>query len=148
MIPLARGLKKEYGAEVTVDLDFKPGENWRRKIADSVSSCDCTLIVIGKTWHTTKAEGSEVPKIEDPKEPVHEEIINALERRDDILVIPVLVENAKMPKLPSAITELADIEATKLRVDEWDADFERLARQATRRPGRLVAAVPAINSMR
>ena len=59
---------------------------------------------------------------------IDDEIAAALER--DLLVIPVLLDDAEMPthaQLPPAIQPLADLRPISLRFSSWDRDVYRLA---------------------
>ena len=71
-------------------------------IQNAVGSCDVLLAVIGQRWLTsTDAQGHR--RLDSPEDFVRLEILTALERQ--ILVIPVLVDGAAMPRS----TELPDV---------------------------------------
>lgn len=67
------------------------------------------LVIIGKKWSTSNKSISQF---------VQKEIEIAIE--NDILIIPILINDAKMPskwELPNSIRELNAFQATELRKD-------------------------------
>lgn len=110
------------------DIDtMKPGVDFGRRIDEAVGSCDALLVVIGDGWLDARSPQGE-RRIDAPKDWVRQEIQVALER-PDVLVVPVLVENAAMPsedELPPAIRELANRNAMELSDRRWDYEVQRL----------------------
>jgi len=105
---------------------MKPGVNFAERIDEAVGSCDALLAVIGKDWMSVQgADGGR--RIDEPRDWVRLEIGAALER--DILIVPVLVENARMPtedELPDDLRPLAQRNAMDLSDRRWREDTENL----------------------
>ncbi len=107
------------------------GANFRRIVEDEITKADIMLVIIGDHWTTAKnAQGK--PLLDDPDDFVRIEVAAAL-RRQDIQVIPVLVNNAAMPSveaLPAALHDLAFRNAAILRNDpDFNRDAQRLVDQ-------------------
>src|SRR5512147_473445 len=90
-------LGTEFGAEqVFMDVDdIPPGADFSAHISAKIGGCDALLAVIGKQWLTARNAGGQL-RLSDPDDLVAREIALALQR--GIVVIPVLVEGATMPK--------------------------------------------------
>jgi hypothetical protein len=99
-----------------------PGAKFAVVIEDAVSKCDVLLAVIGPTWLTaTDASGR---RLGHPEDFVRIEIASALAR--DVLVIPVLIQGAAMPKreeLPVALADLAQRNALEMHDASWQFDM-------------------------
>jgi hypothetical protein len=95
-------LRAHFGPDhVFIDIDSIPmGIDYRSHINKSMTRCDVLLPVIGPRWTGPGDDGKR--RIDDPSDLVRLEVAHALER--DIRVIPLLVENARMP----ATAELPD----------------------------------------
>jgi cellulose biosynthesis protein BcsQ len=108
-------------AIVFIDNDsIRPGENYRAVIDRAIRSADVMLVVIGPEWLRSDLH----------VDIVELEVAEALRRK--ILTIPVLVDNAVMPKasdLPEDIRQLADRQPLSLSSRRWDADMTRLVEQ-------------------
>jgi hypothetical protein len=98
------------------------GDDFGAEITAAVKSCDVLLVVIGNKWLTsTDKHGRR--RIDIPDDVVRLEIEAALAR--PILVIPVLVDGAQMPRLdqlPPSLVELARRDALELRPNSFSAD--------------------------
>jgi hypothetical protein len=91
-----------------------------------VAACRVFLAVIGPNWLDAKDE-SGVRRLDNPDDFVTIEIAAALAR--DIRVIPVLVDNARMPKadkLPEHIRPLVRRNAVEVRNTQFRRDAETL----------------------
>jgi TIR domain-containing protein len=126
---LSDGLTAQFG-EGTVFMDLEaimPGVDYEERIRQAVGSCDVALILIGDEWLTmTTADGGR--RIDDPGDFVRLEVASAL-ARDDLEVVPVLVEEAEMPsprELPDDIARLSRINAIELTDQRWRYDLGRL----------------------
>src|SRR4029450_6027568 len=99
-------LVAELGADrIFKDVDnIEPGDDFVERIQSAVGSCEVLLALIGPQWLTvTDANGGR--RIADTQDFVRIEVETAL-NRDDVRVIPILVDNAKMPspqELPSGL---------------------------------------------
>jgi hypothetical protein len=104
---LRRQLASELGEDsVFMDVDATaPGTSWRTSYLDWLQSCDFVIAVIGPGW------------IEGMGENVRLELEAALSS-DHVTVIPVLVNDARMPapsELPDALGGLADMQPLSIR---------------------------------
>jgi hypothetical protein len=98
-----------------------PGDSWADKIRTAVGESRVMLVVIGREW-------AALAKSDDDQDFVELEVKLALER-EDVAVIPVLVDGAQMPpaaQLPASIEALGDRQAHRLHDDFWDEGIERL----------------------
>jgi biotin carboxyl carrier protein len=121
-------LAERFGEDqVFMDIDrIEPGQDFVEVIEKAVGSCWLTLVVIGRDWLTlTDAEGRR--RLDAPEDYVRLEIAAALAR--DIVVIPVLVQDARVPRstdLPAAIAKLSRRQTVELRDTRWREDVGRL----------------------
>jgi hypothetical protein len=113
--------------QVFKDVDsIQPGDDFVAEITDAVGSCAVLLAVIGTRWLTvTSEEGRR--RLDDPADFVRLEIESAFAR--GVLVIPVLVDGARMPhsaELPASLAPLARRQAVELSPDRFGSDASRL----------------------
>jgi WD40 repeat protein len=112
---------------IFMDVDsLPPGVDFAKAIRNSVESCDVLISVIGKRWLTSSDEKRR-RRLDNRDDFVRTEITAALKR--DIRVIPVLVEDASMPRprdLPDDLKPLANRNAIVVRHDSFGRDSERL----------------------
>jgi TIR domain len=121
-------LRNTFGSkQVFLDMeDIAAGDDFPRIIEEAVSNCELLLAVIGPSWAEMRDEPGQ-RRIDEVNDFVRLEIAAALERK--IPIIPVLVENAKMPKgdwLPHNLKLLATLQGVDLTHDRWDDDIIRL----------------------
>jgi ABC-type phosphate transport system substrate-binding protein len=118
--------------QVFKDVDDIPiGADFRRVLDDRVASADVLLVIIGQMWaRIAYDDGS--PRLHDPNDFVRIEIESGL-HREDIVVIPVLVNGAQMPapgKLPQSLRELCYRNAVVVRNDpDFKNDIARFIHQ-------------------
>jgi glycerophosphoryl diester phosphodiesterase len=116
-------LVAELGADrVFKDVDnIEPGDDFVERIQSAVGSCEVLLALIGPQWLTvTDANG--LRRLDDPQDFVRIEVETAL-TRDDVRVIPILVDNAKMPspqELPSGLARLTRRQAVEINPVNFD----------------------------
>jgi hypothetical protein len=101
-------LANQYGNDsIFMDIDSIPlGVDFRDHIGEALRETDILIAVIGPKWLGTQKGGR--TRIREESDPVRVEVEKALER--GIIVIPVLVNNATMPKsseLPDRLVELS-----------------------------------------
>jgi hypothetical protein len=92
-----------------VFMDIKKieaGENFRVAIRRELASCTAVLAIIGPRWLTLTDERGR-RRIDDPEDNLREELELALEAEARIRMIPVLVDNALMPRLAEVPPSLA-----------------------------------------
>ena len=112
----------EHGVFIDV-VAIGSGERWRDRIGRVLEACWAVLVVIGPQWLTPQ-DGTGRPRIWDPDDVLRNEVGTAL-RRDDVEVIPVLVDGARMPKsedLPEELSELRERNAAELSDVRWRYD--------------------------
>jgi hypothetical protein len=156
---LADQLANHFGtSRVFIDVDtIEPGVDFTEAIALAVEACEVLLAVIGPQWLTATDEQGR-RRLDDPDDIVRIEIEAALAR--NVRVIPILVENAVMPRrqdLPENLATLARRNAFTIRHESFRYDAERLitsvegvletrdrARQEAARPEKTVQPRPRL----
>lgn len=123
-------LEHTFGPErLFMDVDnIPPGEDFVRVLEGQVAACDVLLALIGRGWLTATDDAGE-RRIANPDDFVRIEIASGLAQGKR--VIPVLVNDAKMPKaseLPQDLVPLARRQAVRIVHDRFRDDAERLAR--------------------
>jgi len=114
-------------SRVFIDVDtIEPGVDFAEAIALALETCEVLLAIIGPGW-LAAADESGLRRLEDPDDIVRIEIEAALAR--NVRVIPILMENAVMPKrqdLPESLARLARRNALTVRHDTFRYDADRL----------------------
>ncbi len=118
--------------------DIPPGMDFRVVLWNALDKSDAVLVVIGKEWLDVRdSQGRR--RIDLPDDFVRMEVEAALSR-DDVLVIPVLVDGAVMPtvdELPLKLRPLAYRNAVIIRHDpDFQRDVARLIDQLSRIRGK------------
>jgi hypothetical protein len=121
-------LSQHFGDEhVFMDVDtIEPGLDFVEVIQHAVQSCDVLLALIGRQWLTV-ADATGQPRLANPEDFVRLEIATALAR--DIRVIPVLVQDAPMPRaidLPDDLKRLSRRNALEVSDTRFHSDVDRL----------------------
>ena len=115
-ISLRDDLAKVFGEDqVFLDKDTLHAGNWRNQINRALDRCAVTLVIIGPRWLTIVDEQNR-PRIGLPDDIHHQEVALALSR-SDVIVIPILVDEAPMPRteqLPKDLHSLCDQQAYKI----------------------------------
>jgi hypothetical protein len=107
--------------------DIPPGVEFDTYITEAVGSCDVLLALIGPRW--LEASDSGRRRLDDPHDFTRMEIATALRR--DVMVIPVLVGQARMPQatdLPDDLKDLSRRQAYELTDSRWAHDSRQLAK--------------------
>jgi hypothetical protein len=135
--PVANHLKSElekYVGKGKVFLDSKdipPGRDWSDVLQRSVLGSDCLLALIGPKWLNIEDSQTKKRRLDNPDDVVRQEIRGALKNKK-MLVVPVLVGDARMPEqndLPDEIKELAFRQNFELRQRRWEDDVRALAEE-------------------
>ncbi|HZP10668.1 toll/interleukin-1 receptor domain-containing protein [Methyloceanibacter sp.] len=111
------------------------GEDFAQRIATEIGKSDAVLVFIGDKWLDPASPGGG-PRICEPDDYVRAELRAALAR--PLLVVPVLVGSARMPKpdrLPEDIRAITAKNALPLRHESFDDDT-----------GNIVAAVLGLSA--
>jgi len=123
----ARQLYEVLVAELGADRVFKdvdniePGDDFVERIQSAVASCEVLLALIGPQWITVE-DATGARRLDDPEDFVRIEVETAL-TRDDVRVIPILVDNAKMPspqELPQGLAGLTRRQAVEINPVNFD----------------------------
>ena len=122
-------LGARFGDEVFMDIDaIGPGVDFARVIDETIDTIEAVIVVIGQEWlSSADADGNR--RLDDPEDLVRQEISVALAR--DVLVIPVLVQGAVLPKpeaLPPELAGLARHNAFEVSDARWNYDADRLVK--------------------
>jgi TIR domain len=120
-------------SQIFMDVDnLDPGVDFVEAIEKSVGSCDVLIAVIGRRWLiSSDEEGGR--RLDNQEDFVRIEIATALKR--GIRVIPVLVEDASMPRpreLPDDLKSLSRRNALEVSHNRFKADSELLTRAIER----------------
>lgn len=110
------------------------GDRFPEIIEEAIASCDVVIALIGDKWLTVTDEHQR-PRLQNANDHVRRELEAAL-RREDVLLIPVLLDGTLMPaaaSLPKSIRGLAERNALSLESADWDADVSRLMKAVERR---------------
>jgi hypothetical protein len=122
-------LSDHFAGRLFMDVDtLEPGVDFVEAIEQAVGSCEVLIVVIGREWLTIKDKAGR-RRLDDPGDFVRLEVESALTR--GIRVIPVLVQDAPMPRaeeLPASLAKLARRNAIELSDARWAYDVDRLAR--------------------
>jgi len=126
---LLRDLARSFGEHVElIDASqIEPGRSLREAIDEQMASCGVLVSLIGKSWVDATNEAGQ-RWLDDPRDFVRMEMASAL--RQDVPVVPVLVQGAAMPlvgQLPAELAELAFCDGLELSHARWDADVAALA---------------------
>lgn len=150
-------LSDRFGADqIFKDVDtLQPGDDFVDVITSAVGACDVLLAVIGPDW-VTIADPQGRPRLFNAGDFVRLEIEAALNRK--VLVIPLLVEGARMPSVtdvPPSLAPLVRRHALELTPGRFSRDAEDLievlqqavsrppsAAATSAKPVAVVAAVP------
>ncbi|UVJ42657.1 toll/interleukin-1 receptor domain-containing protein [Pseudomonas sp. LS1212] len=126
---IADGLAEYFGAErVFIDLeDIQPGERFLQRITDTLARCRAVVVLIGPGWLTAARDGQR--RLDDPKDIVRHEIVQALTLQLD--VVPVLVGGTTLPRpqdLPAELASLLEHSALEISDVRLKEDIACLAK--------------------
>src|SRR5262245_58636967 len=98
-----------------MDIDtIRPGSDFVEVLDAALARCDVLLALIGRTWLTGTGPNPG-RRLDDPRDFVRRELEAAVRRR--IVVIPLLVQDAAMPRvdhLPEVLSPIARRQAFEL----------------------------------
>jgi hypothetical protein len=120
-------LAAHFGTDrVFMDVEgIEPGVDFVEALERAVGSCEVLIVIIGKDWLAVGSAGKR--RLDDPADFVRIETAAALAR--NIRVVPVLVDDAEMPRadqLPKDLASLARRQAVELSHKQWDATSAEL----------------------
>jgi uncharacterized membrane protein YhaH (DUF805 family) len=116
-------------SQLFMDVDgIELGVDFVKTLQEQVARCSVFLVVIGQGWADIRnADGKR--RLDDPDDYVRLEVQAALRR--DIRIVPILVDDASMPRpneLPAEIRDLSRRHAFELAHHRFAADVAELAR--------------------
>lgn len=124
-------------AELFMDIDsIAGGRDFTIVITQALQRASVVLALIGPSW-LSLANADGLPRLQTAGDLVHDEIKAGLEL--GLLVIPVLVDGARMPAatdLPTALRPLGERNAMELSDSRWDHDVDRLIQTVSAAPER------------
>jgi SIR2-like domain/TIR domain len=125
-------LKQHFGAEnVFFDrASLSGGMNWLKEIKARGAAAGVVVSLIARGWDTIMEERARRGE----HDFVRLELEAALKRGSRAHVVPVLVDDADMPKLPGLLKPLAHRHAEHLRHERWDDDVGHLIEVLERLP--------------
>lgn len=124
-------LRERFGTDrVFLDVaTLEAGADWRGEIRRRAGGCTVLLALIGPRWLPMVRASTQRGLVEAAEDVAREEIEFALTNEAHVAVIPVLVDDAKMPaahELPRSLRALANRQAASLRLASYDDDVEHL----------------------
>jgi len=135
---LADDLAQAFGPEsIFRDIEgIEPGLDFTQSLEKALRSCVVMLVLIGPRWLDMRdAQGRR--RLDQDGDWIRQEIATAL-KRDDVRVIPVLLEGAALPEadqLPADMQPLVRRQAFELADGRWRGDLQRLVDALARVPG-------------
>jgi CHASE2 domain-containing sensor protein len=141
----ARDIRKELAKRFGDDRVFLDkrsigtGEEWPERLMSATRWCSVLLVIIGPRW-LEEVDGHR--RIDDPGDWVRLEI-QAVLRRPDAIVIPVLLGGARCPgmsELPEAIAGLAERQAFALSGEDLDSEISALVTEIEHSQVRISAS--------
>lgn len=123
---LAEKLRHQGSVSVFADADIPPGSHWPSALQDGLDRADAIIVFVDRDWLHYQDEWGR-RRIDNPEDWVHREVSHALTRVKTVL--PVLVEDAKMPPkqaLPGPLIPFAEVQAARLRLDHFETDAEKI----------------------
>jgi uncharacterized membrane protein YhaH (DUF805 family) len=133
-------LAPRYLAEADIFMDVEAiaaGADYTSVLHSQLDGCQVCLVMIGPQWLAIDSTGAR--RLDNPDDVVRQEIVAALARK--ITVIPVLVDNARMPsasELPAPLKPLAVLNAARLTHENFHTDADALGAKVLGVLGRSV----------
>ncbi len=113
--------------EVFLDVDgIAPGENFERKIQDTLAEVSHAFVLIGPQW-AGPVGASGKTRLFDDEDMVRREVRLTLASK--ALLVPILLDDTRMPRpaeLPPELKSLSSINAFSLRTAHFDEDMDDL----------------------
>lgn len=115
-------------AEIFLDVEgIAAGADFIAALRNQLNDCQVCLVIIGPNWLSATNENGQ-RRLDDPNDFVRNEVAEALARK--ITVIPLLVDNARMPsaaELPGPLKSLAARNALSIAHHRFDKDADAVA---------------------
>jgi hypothetical protein len=104
------------------------GQDFAQAIESALNACEVVLVLIGNTWASCTGQDGR-RRLDDPRDWVRLEVAAALRR--DSLVVPVLIDGARLPDpagLPEELRPLCQRNACELSDLRWTYDVGELVK--------------------
>jgi Protein of unknown function (DUF1566)/TIR domain len=104
------------------------GQDFAQAIESALNACEVVLVLIGNAWVSCTGQDGR-RRLDDPRDWVRLEVAAALRR--DILVVPVLIDGARLPdpaSLPEELRPLCQRNACALSDLRWSYDVGELVK--------------------
>jgi hypothetical protein len=104
------------------------GQDFAQAIESALNACEVVLVLIGNAWVSCTGQDGR-RRLDDPRDWVRLEVAAALRR--DILVVPVLIDGARLPdpaSLPEELRPLCQRNACDLSDLRWSYDVGELVK--------------------
>jgi len=104
------------------------GQDFAQAIESALNACEVVLVLIGNAWVSCTGQDGR-RRLDDPRDWVRLEVAAALRR--DILVVPVLIDGARLPdpaSLPEELRPLCQRHACELSDLRWSFDVGELVK--------------------
>jgi pterin-4a-carbinolamine dehydratase len=130
-----------------------PGMAWPNSIKKAVQGARALIVVIGPTWLHSHEEKSGRRRIDIDEDWVRQEILTFLARKekdDNLLVLPILVKNADMPRheyLDPQMQALCDFQPIPIYDSGSNLDFTQVRQTLIQRQFRPLAVPPVLTPM-
>lgn len=132
-------------ARVFRDVESIGMGDWKRSIDEGLRLSDVVLCVIGERWLSITHGDSDERRLDDPEDMVRWEVAHALRfKAERGCVAQVLLDDTPPPprsSLPEDIHRLYDMQAYRLRYEDWAGNvtnlLEDIQRIPLRRPAKL-----------
>ncbi|MDQ7802699.1 protein kinase [Amycolatopsis sp. A133] len=126
---LYRELSEIFGEEniFAAACSLAPGSRYGPKIEFALAEADLFISIIGPEWLTVRAKKLDVRALDDPRDWVRAEILQAL--ANNLLILPVLLPNARFPDvddLPLALQKFAGYQYMELASEQLKPKMETL----------------------
>jgi hypothetical protein len=132
---LAKALPK---GRVFRDVESIGVGDWKKAIGEGIRLSDVVLVVIGDRWLSITHEGSDLRRLDDADDMVRWEVATALAlKAERDCVAQVLLDDVQPPpktSLPEDMQRLFDMQAYRLRYEDWEANVANLVAHLQRIP--------------
>ena len=141
---LGRDLRRHFGDEQVFrdKEDVGGGVSWRQEVLHEIDKGSVLLVLIGTDWANAKdVHGKR--RLDNRDDPLHLEIADGL--TDGATILPILLENARMPseeELPPELRPLAGIRVLNLRDGDWHYDLDKICKTLERIGFKPATSVP------
>jgi len=111
-------LEQRLGAKVFYDrTSINPGQKFNSSIEEALNQCNVLIAMIGKNWLTDR--------LNSPEDWVRREIAQAIKQQ--MMIIPVLVDNVSMPSKEQLPDEISDLTFSAAIEDFKPTNFQQAA---------------------